>query len=125
MPYNVKSLLKYFAIIIVVVHLVACFWVFTKEFVENPDCLFPDSKVANNTASSIGDSASRFLKGGQSPVVQTFGDEDENPTYHCSWLARVKSEYGPLTDGEIYMLAFEFALQIMCMGYGTVSPTNS
>jgi len=120
MPYNIKSLMKYLAIMLVLVHLVACFWVFTREFVNNPECILATDTVSTNvTRRLFANERGRFLKGGNSAVSV---DSSMN---HCSWLDRLRSEYGDISDYDIYMIALEFALSVMCMGYGTSSPSNN
>lgn len=112
MPYNVKSLLKYLAIMLVLVHLVACFWVFTREFVQNPECILSEDST-NSTH------ISRMLKGGGDAIKTDASLND------CSWLDRLRSEFGDVSDVDVYMIALEFAFSVMCMGYGTVSPSNN
>jgi potassium voltage-gated channel Eag-related subfamily H protein 7 len=121
-----KMLLTYIVLIVVVTHWIACAWGLVAR-------LLSDDKVHDSIyyATEGGRllTGSRLLKsGGAGDTGEASGGAvgDTSETLSKSWVARAEQDLGTkLSTADIYSICLEYSLSIMCMGYGTVEPTNA
>jgi hypothetical protein len=107
-----SALIKYLVIIIATMHWVACGWGMVAAFEVSDDAV----AVATNTTEH-----SRLLKGGGGSSSSAEEDGDAP----LSWLLAYEADGGEkISIDQIYALCIEYALSVMCMGYGITEPVT-
>jgi CRP-like cAMP-binding protein len=120
---NMKSadwnLLKFITIVLVVTHWTACAWGCFPQFssVRSPIQL---------DTNSTDDGAGRILKGGGSAGASEmdWAADGDGLDQDVDWKTRMEVQMGPLSVLDLYGLSLDYALSVMCMGYGTIAASN-
>jgi potassium voltage-gated channel Eag-related subfamily H protein 7 len=114
---NMKSadwnLLKFITIVLIVTHWTACAWGCFPQF--SSSAAFP-----LDTNSTL---AGRILRGSSESSEADWGDDEVSPV-NLDWITRMEMQMGPLSMWDRYGLSLDYALSVMCMGYGTISASN-
>jgi hypothetical protein len=125
------NLLKYLAIMVVVMHWTACGWgMFPLFNEENPAAV--DIVASPNNATSA-NNATRLLREGLRRLKGASGGSnsmlDDIPgavgASRLNWIERMELQLGhSLSISDKYGLSLDDSLSVMCMGYGTIAPTT-